>query len=311
MDKVLLLGGAGFIGTNLAEYFVKQNVEIFVFDRKESNWENVKQFVPESNIIFGDFNDLDSLNDLLENHKIDIVVHLIASIIPETTIEKVVNELNQNLVNTIYLLEKMRQSGINKLVFFSSGGTVYGNNSQAVNSENSQTVPINSYGWTKLCIEKYIQMQSYRYGLQYLIVRPSNPYGRYQNIFGRQGLIAVTLGKVLNGQPIEIWGDGSVIRDYIFVEDLSRIVFELIQKNRWNEIYNIGSGIGTSINDVIDTIESVIGNKLIRKYKDARTIDFPVNILNNTKLYEQLGELDFISLKEGINRTWEWVTRNK
>lgn len=303
MKNVLLLGGGGFIGTNLAMALVQEGASVYIYDRQEADYERFNGVIDEEHLIRGSFSEIDKIKQLLKN--IDIVVHLISSIIPETTQEGILSEINGNIANTLKLLFAMKEEGVNKIVFVSSGGTVYGN-SQNINSESDATNPINSYGWAKLSTEHLIRMFSYQYCMNYLILRPSNPFGPWQNINGRQGLIAVSLGKILFNKDIEIWGDGSVVRDYIYIEDMCQIILRLIKSDSWNEIFNIGAGIGYSINQILDVLRKVTDKDFRVKYFAPRSVDSKTNILCIDKLKQRLYSVSFTDFESSLKRTWDW-----
>ena len=283
MNNILILGGKGFIGSNLAEFLVNENENVIVFK--------------------GDFNDSETVEKVFKENKIDIVIHLISSIIPATPFEKIIK--NTEINSTINLLDIMRKRGVNKIMFFSSGGAVYGTNGQKVNKEDSPTNPINFYGWLKLTIESYLQMNHRVHGLNYIILRPSNAYGKRQNIQGGQGLIAVTLGKLLQNKPIEIWGNGEVVRDYIYIDDLCRAVFLLIKNRQWNNVYNVGGGKGTSVNEILRIIKKITGINFGINYKESREVDIPVNILDVSKLKNSIPWGELTGIEEGIKTYWK------
>lgn len=283
MNNILILGGKGFIGSNLAEFLVNENENVIVFK--------------------GDFNDSETVEKVFKENKIDIVIHLISSIIPATPFEKIIK--NTEINSTINLLDIMRKRGVNKIMFFSSGGAVYGTNGQKVNKEDSPTNPINFYGWLKLTIESYLQMNHRVHGLNYIILRPSNAYGKRQNIQGGQGLIAVTLGKLLQNKPIEIWGNGEVVRDYIYIDDLCRAVFLLIKNRQWNNIYNVGGGKGTNVNEILGIIKKITGINFGINYKESREVDIPVNILDVSKLKNSIPWGELTGIEKGIKVFWK------
>jgi len=158
----------------------------------------------------------------------------------------------------------------------------------------------------KLAIEKYLYLYNYLYGIKYLILRLSNPFGEYHKN-PLQGLINVVLEKVLNGETIEVWGDGSTVRDYIYIKDTVRIMVDLIEKNIQNDILNIGSGRGYSINEILTIIREKVGNFPL-KFVEARAIDVPYLVLNNDKLKTFL-IINLIGIEEGVKRTYEWLKK--
>ncbi|OGI07755.1 MAG: hypothetical protein A2Y40_09290 [Candidatus Margulisbacteria bacterium GWF2_35_9] len=301
MTRILLLGGSGFIGSNLMESLAKNNIHIINYDKVQPKITD-KTVLKHITTIIGDFHDLENIESIFSTYKIDIVIHLVSTIIPGTPFELLTQDISINLDPTVKLIDIMNKHNVNKIVFFSSGGTVYGRNNVQFNNESSPTKPINFYGWLKLSIEHYIQMCHEYYGLNYLIIRPSNPYGKYQNTHGDQGLIAVTIGKALRKEPIEIWGNGQNIRDYIAIDDLVIAVGKLINKDDWDHIYNIGSGIGTSVNAIMQHIQNSFGNKLQIKYLQERRVDILENVLDCSKLNKAIHWEPKIDIKTGIQQ---------
>lgn len=311
MSKILILGGSGFIGSNLTELLVNSCEKIIIFDQKNANYNNLNSIANSSKIkiIKGNFNDSTIIEKIFDENEIDIVIHLICSIVPGTPLNLVIDKMELNLNSTMKLLNIMQRKNVNKLVFFSTGGAIYGLNDQNINNENNPTNPINYYGWLKLTIEKYIQMCHNIYGLNYLILRPSNAYGKNQNIYGNQGIIAVTLGNLIQNKKIIIWGNGKIIRDYIYIDDLCKALFFLIKKNKWNNVYNIGSGKGTSVNEILEIIKKITGINFHINYTQSRKIDIATNILDTSKLKRDINWENLINLEEGIKIMWEWTQK--
>lgn len=299
MKKILFLGGAGFIGSNLIRSFLNRtsNLEISVL---EPTFANVGRLDGMNVQIYrGELSDIDFLQSIIEANNIDTVVHLVATIIPGSTFEDYKREYQQVIFPTIELMEVCAQRHIT-FVYFSSGGTVYGNRTDLKPFvETDSMAPISYYGWSKQMMENSIQYVHRTAGLKYLILRPSNPYGHGQNIHARQGLIAVAMGKILAAEPIEVWGNGSNIRDYIYIDDLAEAVVQLLEKNVYNTTVNIGSGEGASINDIIHILRDVVEEEVKVDYKPARSVDVSHMILDTTRLKSYIN-MEFTPLKDGI-----------
>ena len=224
--KILILGGFGFIGTNLTEELLKRsNYEIFIFEAKNVIIQNL-DLLNHVKVYYGDFHNEKEYEIIFKENKIDVVIHLISTTVPSISNENIIYDIHSNLVNTIKLLNIMKQYQIKNIVFPSSGGTIYGI-SKEEHKESDSTTPISSYGIMKLTTEKYLYLYNYLYGINYLILRISNLFGEYHKS-SKQVLINVVLEKILNKESIEIWGDGSVVREYIYMKDLTRIIVDLI-----------------------------------------------------------------------------------
>ena len=153
-------------------------------------------------------------------------------------------------------------------------------------------------------------MYKYLYGLDYQILRISNPYGPYQNPRSGQGAVRAFLGNVLDNKKIEIWGDGNVVRDYIYIGDVVEALYLSAIKDTGSHILNIGSGVGISLNELIDIIINVVGYKIKVKYTESRNMYVPINVLDITRAREELNWLPSTSIDDGIKKTWEWLKSN-
>ena len=303
--KILILGGFGFIGTNITEELINRgNWEVIIFEAEGAEIQN-PDLLDKIRVYYGDFNRFEDYEKIFKIEKIDYVIHLISTTTPSSSIENIVYDIESNLTNTIKLLETIIKYTCQNILFLSSGGTVYGISEPGSElKETDPTNPISSYGIIKLVIEKYLYLYNRLHGLNYLILRPSNPYGEYHNN-PRQGLLNVILKKILNNETIEIWGDGSVVRDFIYIKDLAKIIVALIEKDITNEVINVGTGIGFSVNQIIEIIRKEIGDFNI-KYESSRTVDVSYSVLNIDKLKSCI-DTNFTSIEEGIKRTYKWL----
>jgi UDP-glucose 4-epimerase len=250
------------------------------------------------------FDDIQMLTEALEG--IDIVYHLISTSVPSTGNVDPIGDIRTNLVATVRMLQIMNKKQVNKIIYLSSGGTVYGTPGMLPIPETHPLRPTCSYGIVKVAIENYLYMFHKLIGLEYVVVRPSNAYGERQGHHGVQGVIGTFLRKALRNEKIEIWGDGSVVRDYLYVGDLARLCTR-IGDNFVTTVVNSGSGIGYSIRDVVAVIESTVGNKLNVLYKPAREFDIQQVVLDCSKAQKMFSWSPSVNLVEGIKRTWYWL----
>lgn len=195
------------------------------------------------------------------------------------------------------------------MVFISSGGAIYGNTLSLPIYENCPTEPECSYGITKLTVEKYLAMFNHLHGLDYVVLRPSNPYGSRQNPNGIQGAISVFLGRIAQGKSLEIWGDGRVVRDYIFIDDLIAGIYKAASVNALSRVFNLGSGIGHSLNEIIEVIRKVTGREVKVAYQAKRSCDVPGIYLDICRAKQELSWVPSISLETGIEKTWRLVEK--
>jgi UDP-glucose 4-epimerase len=199
---------------------------------------------------------------------------------------------------------------VKRIVFLSSGGTIYGRPNQVPTEETAPTDPITAYGICKLAIEKYLALYQLHFGLDYRILRVSNPFGPFQVPRKRQGLIAEIILRAINGESVEIWGDGSIVRDFIFVDDVIDAL-ELAAEDCGEErLFNIGSGVGRSVRDVLAAVENLLGQKLDIVWKDTRPVDVPVSVLSIRRAREKLGWAPKTSFEGGIAQTIAWWKEN-
>lgn len=300
--NVLILGGNGFIGSHLVDKHLSEGHNVRVFDKYEEHFRK-----PLKNVDYriGDFGNRGMVGDILKG--VDILYHLIWSSLPKTSNDDPSFDVQSNVIETINLLDKCVENSIKKFIFISSGGTVYGSPDILPIPEFSKTNPECSYGITKLAVEKFILLYNKLYNQDYIIARPSNPYGPRQDPYGIQGAIAVFLGKIKNNEPIEIWGNGEIVRDYIYIDDLINGLYIAAMSNTSNKIYNFGSGKGHSLNDVVDIIKHIVGNNIRINYKDKRSFDIQNIYLDVARAKEELGWEPVVPLNHGIKNTWEFV----
>ena len=292
--KVLVLGGAGFIGAHVVEGLLAEGHFVRVLDRSASSVNRNVEFIQI------DFNDVMTLSEALIG--IDVVIHLVSTSVPSTSNKDPVSDVNGNLINTIRLLEVMKDSGVRKIIYFSSGGTVYGHPQKTPMEELHPTNPVCSYGIVKLAIEKYLYMYAELYGFTSIILRPSNPYGPGQRRMGVQGFIGTCINMALKGTTLTIWGDGSVIRDYVHVDDVVSATLKSLKSDQSN-IFNISSGKGYSLNEIVDLVELNTHKKMDIIYKEKRDFDIPEMVLNNSKAEQILGWKPLIDINDGIAQT--------
>ena len=309
MDCYLVLGGAGFIGSNLIRYMLSQQeqLKIVVVEKPKADVSRIKDLDVE--IVYCDLEQVSAIEDLIVQYHCKQVIHLISTMTPCSTYSEYLKELNCIIRPTIELLGVCSMHNV-RFVFFSSGGAIYGNNYKGEPFvETNELLPISYYGLSKKVLETSIRFEHRVNGLEYLILRPSNPYGIGQSLYGKQGFIGVAIGKVLSKTPITIYGDGSSIRDYIYIDDLARVGYNLItSKDAKNEAINIGSGVGTSLNAIVGYIEDVVGKFVEVNYEEARKSDVGNVVLDVTRM-TQLSLFPMTPLRDGISKVYHSIVR--
>lgn len=302
MKKFLFIGGAGFIGSNIIRKMQHDDYEIHVCEPVGANiqrLDGMKVFVHHTLI-----SDIETVSKIINDYGIEVVVHLVSTLIPGSTYEDYKDEYKNVIFPSIELMELCAHKKV-RFVYFSSGGTVYGNRNDVLPfTETDAMNPISYYGWSKQMMENSIQFMHRTVGLDYLVVRPSNPYGHGQNLYGKQGLVAVAIGKLLKDEEIEVWGDGSAVRDYIYVDDLACLFIKLIENNVHNTILNIGSGRGYSVNDVLAFLRIVSGKEIKIVYKNPRPVDVSNMVLDTTRL-KAVVDCDITPFMDGVRKFYE------
>jgi UDP-glucose 4-epimerase len=306
MKTVLILGGYGFLGSNIIGYasdFLKEEYKFIVFDFFNNHPLNIRF----DNIIKsykGDFTNQADLKAVFEEHTIDYVFHFISTTVPATSNSNIIYDIESNLVSTVNILELSKNYGVKQVVYISSGGAIYGASENYIHKEDDPLVPISSYGIVKLTVEKYLQLCHHLFGLNYLVLRLSNPYGPF-HLSKKQGLINVALERAMSNEAFEVWGDGSNTKDYIYSEDVAMILYKLLDKEVTNKILNVGSSSGYSVNDILRRIQLLVPHFVVN-YQGERSFDVPKVILDTKELR---GYIDFelVGIEAGINKTYEWL----
>ena len=300
--RVLVIGGNGFIGSHLLDVLLRAGHKVRVFDRSP---ELFRPPLPEVEYRLHHFDDSAAMAEAMEG--VDVVFHLLSTSVPSTSNLDPVADIQSNLVGTVKLLQLMQQKGITRIVYLSSGGTVYGIPEIVPIPERHPLQPICSYGVVKVAIENYLSMFQRLYGFRPVILRPSNPYGERQGHGGVQGVVGTFLRKAKADEPIEIWGDGAVVRDFIHVSDLAELCLKVVEQDTCG-IFNAGSGEGHSILEILGAVERVTGKKLVPVFKPARNYDVPRVMLDVTQAIKVFAWQPHVDLDEGVARTWRWMT---
>ena len=278
--KSLVLGGTGFIGQHLC-----------------------RDLGPDAKCFGGRFEDQKALREAMQG--VDVVFHLISTTIPETSNRDVQFDLISNVAPTLQMLDLARENKVVKVIYVSSGGAVYGPDCHRPLKEDDATNPICAYGIHKLMIEKYLRLFYRLWGLDYRILRVANPYGPGQGASRAQGAITQFTNRMRNNEPLEIWGDGSVVRDYVHVEDVVKAIILSEKYSGPYKLFNIGSGKGHSLLELVSMVGKAAGRSVEIIFSEARPVDVPVNILDISRAEEELGWHPTISLEDGIRKLLE------
>ena len=303
--KCLILGGGGFLGSHLCDALLVKGYAVRIFDRSNLKRYRVFSFDEDIEWVDGDFTNQKDVAQAISG--CDIIYHLVSTTLPKSSNDNPIYDIETNVVSSLHLLELARKANVHKIIFISSGGTVYGIPHEVPIKENHLTDPVCSYGISKLTIEKYLHLYHSLYGLDYCILRLANPFGERQQVIATQGAVAVFLNKALTNETIEIWGDGSVIRDYIYISDVVDVMIKAIHNQEEYHLYNVGGGIGYSLNEIIDEIENVLGRQVSRSYVEGRALDVPVSVLDIERAKKDLKWSPCVDFREGLERTTNWM----
>ena len=289
-NRVLVLGGNGFIGRNICEYFLSKNWVVTSFDLVKP-----QTVVDGIKYIEGDFFDDKQLESAISNQ--DVIIHSISTVTPGNSSVKFMQGYEKDLVQTAKLCEMLVGTNT-KMIFLSSGGTVYGNQAIQPIPEEAQTIPINHYGCIKICIENIIRTFNIQFNTNFIIARVANPYGPGQDYKKGVGFVDAAVKKALTGDEIQIWGDGNTIRDYIYITDVCAMIYALVGYHGDSSTFNISSGEGKSQNEILEILKSLKLDFTV-KYEDARSVDVKKMILDNEKI-KKVYTSPLVSFEDGI-----------
>jgi UDP-glucose 4-epimerase len=301
--RILVLGGSGFMGSHIVDRFLSENHDVAVFDLHP---EGLRRSPAGVRFFAGDFGNAGALDEILATG-FDTVIHCVSTTTPKSSNDSPAFDIQSNVIGTLQLLEICARRKVRKLVFLSSGGTIYGDIGKLPSvNESHPARPICSYGVSKLTIEHYLEVYRHLHGLEYVALRISNPYGERQSPYRALGALTVFLHRTIKRQNIEVWGDGSVTRDFIYVGDVARAVY-LATIAPISGIFNVGSGTGHSLLEVLSSISEVIGIKPSVSWLPSRSFDVPRIVLDATKLRTATNWKCLVPLPDGIRITAEWL----
>ncbi len=305
--RFLILGGAGFIGSHLCDALLSAGYSVRLFDRL--GVPPYRVFTEQEPIewIQGDFSSTADIEKAVDGCQ--IVFHLVSTTLPKSSNDDPVYDVESNVVGTLRFLDAARHAGVEKIVFVSSGGTVYGVPQLIPISETHPTDPVSSYGIGKLAIEKYLHLYEVLHGMEYCVLRLANPFGERQRVNAAQGAVAVFMNRAIHNQPIEIWGDGSVVRDYIYIANVVDALVKAAFYSGKERLFNIGSGQGKSLNDILAAIEVLLNRPVNRTYLASRSFDVPANVLDITHAQKHLAWSPQVSFETGLTSTFLWLSK--
>jgi UDP-glucose 4-epimerase len=301
--RILVLGGSGFLGSHIVDKFLAEKHDVCIYDLYP---ERFRRSPAGISFYTGDFGNVGALDELIATG-FDAVIHCVSTTTPKSSNESPEFDIQSNVIGTLYLLDICVKHKVGKLVFMSSGGTVYGDIGDLDVVDESHAVrPMCSYGVSKLTIEHYLDVYRHLRGLDYVALRLSNPYGERQSPLRALGALTVFLHRTLKRQNVEVWGDGGVTRDFIYVGDVANAVY-LATINPVSGVYNVGTGTGLSLRDILAQIQRCVGREPAVTWLAARSFDVPRIVLDATKLKKATDWRCLTTLEDGVAITADWL----
>ena len=299
--QAVVTGASGFIGSHLVDGLLSAGYRVKALGRHLPGLiAPSAQTHPNLSLVSVSLADRLALQQALEGS--ELVFHLASGSLPQSSNRDPHADVQVNLLGTLNLLDASRLTGVRRLVMVSSGGTVYGIPQAVPISETHPTDPICSYGITKLAMEKYVALYRQLHGLDGVVLRVANPFGPRQRLDAAQGVVPVFLGKALRHEPLQIWGDGTTVRDFLDVADVVTALLAAAQYKGAESLFNIGSGQGLSLNQLIVLLEQQLNRSLDVQYLPSRGCDVPTNVLCIDRAKEALNWAPKISVAYGLRR---------
>lgn len=311
--KILVTGGAGFIGSHVVDTFINEGYEVVVLDNLSSGKrENVNG---KAKFYKVDITDLETLERIFETEKPDIIDHHAAQISVVYSVDNPQFDAHVNIIGSLNLIKLALKYSVKRFIYASTGGAIYGEPVYLPCDERHPVDPLAPYGISKHAVEHYLYMTFVNFGLEYVILRYANVYGPRQDPFGEAGVVAIFSRRMLEGKEAHIFGDGYQERDFVFVKDVANanllaLDFKLNIKSSLDPIFNVGIGIGTNVNTIFDFIKKFTGYQGKPVYKPPRPGEVYKIYLDNKKIQSDMGWKPSVNLEEGLKLTVEWFKTN-
>ena len=300
-SNILLIGGSGFLGTALAEGLSRREWQVGIFDRcpPREPKTNVETFI-------GELSEVDVLQRALARYR--RVVYLAQATAAAPAADQLLSSFMGNLETFLKVLNEAVRAHVQEFILFSSGGAVYGEPGKLPVREDDPKHPLSPYGVLKMTMEQYLAMTAASVGFRHLCLRPSNPYGPGQNFEGAQGLVAISMARIARGQPVSILGEGSAIKDYLYIDDFVDAVIGLLNTSEAAGPFNIGSSQGRSVREVIDLVSQTVGKDAIVERKPTQHGDVQNSVLAIDRITSLTGWKPTTAFAEGLAATWKWMS---
>lgn len=291
---ILVFGAAGFIGRALVDRLLHDDYEVTAVDRV---WD---EKISGVQCVSGDVFNPQFLRTVIDGH--DTAYHLVSTTIPSTSNRDYLYDCESNIAGTLRMLEVLVECDVKKVIFISSGGTVYGIPKHIPISESAETYPICAYGISKLAIEKYLYLYSYLHRIKAIVLRLSNPIGPGQLPDRGQGVVATFVNRILQDKEVEVWGDGTAVRDFISIDDVVEALTRVMEIERPFTLLNIGSGKGYSVNQILGILRDKMGSTIRVNYLPSRTCDVPAVVMDISKAKVIMGWEPQVTFEREISK---------
>jgi UDP-glucose 4-epimerase len=301
--KILVTGGAGFIGSNIVDCLIENGHAVVIVDNLSSG--KLSNVNKKAKFIKSDIRS-DRLETVFKSEKFDIVNHHAAQIDVRKSVSDPVFDAQTNVIGTLNILENCKKYGVKKAIFASSGGTIYGECERVPPDENSKLMPLSPYGVAKLSVEFYLNYYSATFGMETTVLRYANVFGPRQDPHGEAGVVAIFSQKMLNGEDVFIFGDGRQMRDYVYVQDIVRVNVLCVEKKLRpgkHEIFNIGTCIPISVLTLFQKLKRETKYPKDPVFKPARTGELFKSFLDNSKAKRQLKWHPLVDFSNGLRLT--------
>jgi UDP-glucose 4-epimerase len=304
--KICVTGGAGFIGSHIVDKFIELGNSVTVIDNLSTGkMENVNK---NAKFIELDIND-EAIHKIFEEEKFDVVCHQAAQMNVRFSVDNPTEDAKTNIIGSLNLYEACKNTGVKKIIFASSGGTIYGEQIYFPADEEHPTNPCSPYGIAKLANEKYLYYYSVSYGIKIVSLRYGNVYGPRQNPKGEAGVVAIFIGKMLTGEQPVINGDGLITRDYIYIDDVVKANVCALD-DKIVGIFNVGTGIETNVNTIFHKLKTLTNSDCEEYHGPAKIGEQRRSVISYEKLHKLCGWMPKVQFDEGLKKTVEYFKQN-
>lgn len=300
MADCLVIGGNGFLGSHVVDSLRRRGHSVAAFDR--FGVQPVQFTQSDVEVLTGDFLNAADVRAAVAGR--DVVLHFLSTTDPATAEDDPTLDIRTNVLASVELFTACADAGVERVCFASTGGAIYGDQDRSTFGEDTVTVPVSPYAIGKQAIEGYLRYFRRKRGLQSTSFRISNPYGPRQNPAKRQGVIPIFLRNVALGRPLRVFGDGSMVRDYLYVEDMAEMIADAVSAGTAAELYNLGSGTGTSLSELVTLVGRVTGADPVVEHVPTPSTFVDHVVLDTSRFTGEFGPRGLTSLEEGMRRTW-------